>query len=199
MDRPTRRPEALGPTRLVGDGPDGGLTARLERWAADARVDEAARSRARERWLRHQAEEEATVAGVLADLLDGGVAVTLHTRSGGRHAGPVRTVGADFVALGSVGDRDVLVALAALATIRTRPGTPAVTGDRTGRGTLLLADVVAALAAERDHVRIVTVDGEAIAGRVRSVGRDVAVVEAVGEPPVTAYVPLSAIGELVVG
>ena len=37
----------------------------LARWAADARAEEAAAGRARERWLRRQAEEEGTVARVL--------------------------------------------------------------------------------------------------------------------------------------
>ena len=49
----------------------GGWAARLERWAAEARVDAAAEARAREQWLRRQAEEEGALAGVLADLADG--------------------------------------------------------------------------------------------------------------------------------
>ncbi|MGH9005512.1 MAG: hypothetical protein ACRDYV_20495, partial [Acidimicrobiia bacterium] len=61
-------------------GPEGGdLDARLQRWATEARVDEAARRRSREWWLRRQAEEGATLAGVLADLLEAGTAVTVHT------------------------------------------------------------------------------------------------------------------------
>ena len=55
----------------------GDLAARLERWAAEARVDEAARTRSRERWLRRQAEESGTLAGVLADLLEAGRAVVV--------------------------------------------------------------------------------------------------------------------------
>jgi len=65
----------------------GDLAARLERWAAEARVDEAARRRSRERWLRRQAEEDATVAGVLADLLEAGRPVTVCSRTGRRHTG----------------------------------------------------------------------------------------------------------------
>jgi hypothetical protein len=111
-------------------GPVGGdLDARLHRWAAEARVDEAARRRAREWWLRRQAEEGATLAGVLADLLEAGTAVTVHTRSGRQHGGPVRALGADFVAIGApVGV--VMVALDAVTSLRTRPGEPAVVGDR---------------------------------------------------------------------
>ncbi len=200
VDRPPYRPEALGPARLV-DGGGGGLAGRLERWAAEARVDEAARARSRERWLRRQAEEESTLAGVLADLLEAGSPVTVHTRAGGRYAGAVRAVGADFVALGPdpLPGSDVVVALAAIASVRTRPGTPGVLGDRTVAGALHLADVVAGLAAERERVRVVTVDGETLAGVVRSVGQDVAVVGQDGDASVAAYVPLAAISEVVVG
>ena len=49
-------------------GPD--VMASLMRWAAEGQVDEAARARSRERWLRQQAEEATTFASVLADLAD---------------------------------------------------------------------------------------------------------------------------------
>jgi hypothetical protein len=179
-----------------GDG--GGLTARLERWAAEARVDEAARGRSRERWLRRQAEEESTVAGVLCDLLEAGTAVTVHTRAGRHHTGPVRAVGADFVALDDPAGA-VLVALATVASLQTRPGAGAVVGDRAPAGALRLADVAAGLAAEGERVLVVTADGAVLAGELRSVGRDVAVLRGEGERPAAWYVPLAAIAELVVG
>lgn len=183
------------------DGAGGGFTGRLERWAAEGRVDEAARVRSRERSLRRQAEEESTLAGVLADLLEAGTQVLVHTRSGGRHAGAVRAVGLDFVALGPDVDqgRDVLIALGSVASVRTRPGSPGVIGDRGAAGTMRLADVVAGVAGERELVRLVTVDGEAVVGTVRSVGQDLAIVRGAGATQTTAYVPLDAIGEIVVG
>src|SRR5262245_6119327 len=104
MEPPQRTPAGV----LGGD-----LAARLDRWVAEARVDEAARRRSRERWLRRQAEEESTVAGVLVDLLERGRPVTVHTRQGRRHHGEVRALGADFVAV-ATGQGTVLVALAAL-------------------------------------------------------------------------------------
>ena len=199
VERAPHRPDPpASAAPVLVDGATG-LAARLERWAAEARVDEAARGRSRERWLRRQAEEEGTVAGVLSDLAEAGAPVTLHTRSGGRHGGAVRAVGADFVALGPDGGRgsEAVVALRAIASVRTLPGVRGVVGDRRPVATLQLADVVAGLAAEREPVRIVTDDGEAIAGVVRSVGRDVAVVR--GDPPGTGYVPLDAISAVVVG
>jgi hypothetical protein len=180
-------------------GPVGGdLDARLHRWAAEARVDEAARRRAREWWLRRQAEEGATLAGVLADLLEAGTAVTVHSRSGRQHGGPVRALGADFVAIGApVGV--VMVALDAVTSLRTRPGEPAVVGDRPvddAAARPLLRDVAAGLAADRERVVLVTAEGDAVAGVLRSVGQDVAVLRG-GEPPMTCYVALDAITELV--
>ena len=182
----------------VGLGGGDGLTARLERWAADARVDEAARGRSRERWLRRHAEEESTVAGVLCDLLEGGGVVAVHTRAGRRHTGPVLAVGADFVAVDDPAGT-ALVALGAVASLRTRPGVAPVVGDRAVGGTLRLADVAAGLAEEGERVLVVTADGEALAGELRSVGRDVAVVRGGGDPPAVWYVPLAAIAEVVLG
>jgi hypothetical protein len=186
-------------------GPVGGdLDARLHRWASEARVDEAARRRAREWWLRRQAEEGATLAGVLADLLEAGTAVTVHTRSGRRYRGRVRALGADFVAVAApVGL--ALVALDAVTSLRTPPGEPAVVGDRpfgdADAHRPLLRDVAAGLAVDRERVVLVAGagegEGEAIAGVLRSVGQDIAVVRAGGDPPIACYVALDAITELV--
>jgi hypothetical protein len=52
-----RSADDSGEPAIVAGLLGGGLAARIDRWAADARVDEAARLRARERWLRDQAEE----------------------------------------------------------------------------------------------------------------------------------------------
>jgi hypothetical protein len=193
-------PDLPGSARLV-DGGGASLTGRLERWAADARVDEAARARSRERWLRRQAEEESSLVGVLVDLLEAGSAVTVHSRAGNRYGGVVRAVGADFVALGREAPEgaDVLVALSALGSVRTRPGAPGVLGDRTVAGELYLADVLAGLAEERAAVQVVTTSGDVLGGTVAAVGHDVVTVRTAGRPPVVAYVPLGAVSELVVG
>jgi hypothetical protein len=198
MDQPRTRPGARVPPRLVARGAD--LVGRLERWAADARVDEAARSRSRERWLRVQAEEEGTLAGVLADLRDAGAPVTVHTRAGGRHRGVVRAVGVDFVALDADArpGGEVIVALEAVTSLRGGPGAARVVGDRRVEPTLRLLDVVVELAAERERVRLVAIGGEAMAGVVRSVGRDLVIVERTGGEPALAYVPLGALAEIVV-
>lgn len=200
MDHRRERSDPRQPARLV-DGRGDGLDRRLERWAAEARVDEAARARARERWLRRQAEEDATVAGVLADMLDAATPVTVHTRGGHTHAGVVRAVGVDFLALGPVDRRagQVVLPLAAVGSVRSRAGAPVVVGDRPAVGSTRLQDVLAGLGVDGTHVRVMTVDGETLSGVVRSVGRDVVVLATGHEPAATAYVPSGAISAVALG
>jgi hypothetical protein len=177
----------------------GGLDERLGRFAADARVDEAVRTRSRERWLRRQAEEESTVVGVLADLRDAATTVEVHTRGGGLHRAVVRSVGVDHVVLADVHGRgEIVVTLSALASVRTAPGVAPVLGDRVAAGTAHLADVLAVLAERRTEVRVVTRAGDVAAGAVRSVGDDVLVIGSRDASPAVAYVPLTAISEVVV-
>jgi hypothetical protein len=193
-------PAPPDPPGLVGPA-DGGWAARLERWAAEARVDAAAETRAREHWLRRQAEEEGALAGVLADLADGRVPVRLHLRAGGPFAGTVRAVGVDVVAVAADGSRGsvAVVALAAVCSVRTGPGVRPVTGDRTVTSSLRLAEVLVGLAADREPVRVVTVDGETVVGVARSVGQDVVTLRTGPGAAGTAYVPLAAVAGVVVG
>jgi hypothetical protein len=210
MDRPSDRPDRTGLARHVELGPvagagtpggarGGALDERLERFAAEARVDEAARTRSRERWLRRQAEEDSTVAGALVDLRDGAVPVAVHTRGGARHQGVIRAVGVDHLVVADTDGRgEVVVARAALAFVRTSPGEAAVLGDRSPRSAPRLVDVLADLADERTAVRVVTAGGDVVAGVVRAVGQDLVVVWGPDAPPTVAYVPVDAISEVVV-
>jgi len=196
VDRPSADDpvEAANVAALLGDG----LAARIDRWAADARVDEAARLRARERWLRHQAEEEGSLAGVLADVAERGASVALHVRSGRRHRGEIAALGSDFVALRSAG-ADVIVALPAVTSVRTLPGEAPTIGDRSIGTSHRLVDVLAGLASERVAVLLVLADGdEAVGGVVLWVGQDVVGMRVAGGAAVTAYVPVSAIVEVLV-
>ena len=187
---------------LLGEG----LTGRLERWAADARIDEAARRRARERWLEQQAREEATLLGILADLAERGTVVSLQLRSGGPRRGRVRLIGADFVALAPVGDAggrsgEVLVALHDVVAVATRPGEPVSVGDRSVRSQLTLTEVVIGLAGDRERALLVlTGSDDVVRGTLWSVGQDVVVVRLDGEAiPATMYVALDAISQLAIG
>ncbi|MFZ6005444.1 MAG: hypothetical protein ACOYXM_16095 [Actinomycetota bacterium] len=188
-----------GPAHLL-EGRSPSFTSRLDRWVSEARVDQAALQRSRERWLREVAEQEATLSGVLADLAERRTAVGVHTRGGRRHNGVIRVIGADFVALGLPSGGDVLIAVRAIGVVRTAPAVEAAVGDRMLGTDLRLADVLAELAADRERVLLVTADGgDAVSGQLRSVGQDVVVVRTDAERPATAYVPLAAVGEVSIG
>jgi hypothetical protein len=194
MDGPSadHRGEAAIVDGLLGED----LGARINRWAADARVDEAARARARERWLRQQAEEEGSLAGVLADVAERGAPVAVRVKGGRGHRGEVRAVGADFVALRSAGT-DIMVALAAVTSVRMPPGAASTIGDRSITTSLRLVDVMAGLTAERAAVLLVVAGDDAVSGELRSVGQDVVGVRLAGAPAVMAYIPVGAIIEVV--
>ena len=84
--------------------------------------------------------------------------------------------------------------------MRTAPLADAAVGERVHPTDLRLADVLVELAAERARVLLVPADGaESVAGELRSVGQDVVSLRTDGEPPGTAYVPLSAIAEVALG
>lgn len=182
-------------------GPGGtSFAARLEHWVADARVDEDAMRRARERWLHDVAQQEATLSGVLADLAERQAPITLETTAGRRHHGVVHVIGADFAGLRTRSTVEVLVALAAIDVLRTAPAVDATLGDRMLSTELRLADVLARLAEERERIMLVMRRGDqAVTGELRSVGHDVAVVRAEGTDPGTAYVPIAAISEVSLG
>ncbi len=174
------------------------FTSRLDAWVADARVDEAARQRSRERWLRDVAEQESTVVGVLLDLAERRAPIAVTTAARRRH-GVISAMGADFVALRQAGGAEALLALGAIRQIRTGGGGDPAVGDRMVTSELRLHDVLAQLAAERERVHLVTHDGDAVSGTLRNVGHDVVVLRADGDPPGTAYLPSAAIAEVTLG
>lgn len=180
----------------LGSGP--GFVARLERWAAEARVTEAASARARERWLRQQAGEEATVAGTLVDLAEREATVVVRTREGRRHRGRVRAVAADFVVLAPDGGGVVLLALAAVASFAgAGPAAAGVAGDRPPAVDVSLAVALAGLAGERPAVAIVAAgSGEPVRGDLVGVGVDVVTVRPDGGPRSPVHLPVAAVSEV---
>jgi hypothetical protein len=193
---PSGHPELPG---LLGEG----LAGRLERWAADARIDEAVRRRARERWLTQQAREEATLVGVLADMAERRAVVSLQLRSGRPQRGHVRMIGTDFVALAAAGESparggEVLVALGEITSVSTRPGEPVSVGDLSSRSRMSLAEVIIGLTGDRERVLLVLAGGhDVVRGTLWAVGQDVVTVRSDDEPvAATHYVALAAIGQL---
>ena len=146
----------------------------LERWAADARAREAADARVRERWLRAQAEEEASLAGVLLALAERRETVVATTAGGRRYRGVVTGVGVDFAALQAPVGATTLVTLAGLADVRVVEGTRLTTGDGSGRGDLgvRLGDVLAQAAGQRPRVAV-QAGAASVVGALRAVGSDV--------------------------
>jgi hypothetical protein len=184
------------PDHLLAGGP--GLAARLDAWLADARVEGSADARAREHWLRAAADADATFAGVLLDLGERGAPVAVATVAARRLQGVVQVLGADFVAIRTAVGTEVLLAISAIASVRTAPAVGAASGERVVTTDLRLADVLAELAAERARARLLLLDGnDVVTGELRSVGQDVVTVRTEGEPPALAYVRTTALAEVV--
>lgn len=146
----------------------------LERWLAELRTDSAARSRARVASLRVHAAEEATVTGVLTDLLERAATVVVTLTSGRRHRGRVLVVGPDAVVL-TVGAREwLLTRLGAVASVRVVGGDP-VHGEGVPTTAASFGRILAAAAHPGEWLRA-SVGGEAVGGEVVAVSEQVAVV-----------------------
>ena len=177
-------------------GGTGDLDRSLERWAADALVDEAVRRRTRERWLRIQAEEDASFAGTLVDLAEHGRPAVLDV-AGERLRGRLVGVGADFVAVRTDRRQDVLVPFDAIEAVRREPGASDVRGDRSSTVDVALHSVLGPIAADRPDVVVRTRHGTALRGQLRSAGTDVLRLRLDVEPPTPTWIPLTAVALIV--
>lgn len=100
----------------------------LARWAAEERVDEAARRRAAQRRHGEAEAAAATVAGLLQRLAEGARTVLVDTVAGNRLRGRVAAVGVDFCVVAAASGQ-ATVPTAAIAAIGEAPGAGEVTGD----------------------------------------------------------------------
>ena len=176
----------------------------VERWAAEARALHAADARSRERWLRRQAEEGATLAGAVVDLTERRVPVVIVTTTGRRHAGTLTGVGEDFVAVRTSPSHTALVAMAAVSAVHPTPhghvAAVPVTGADDPREALLdvmLSDVLAQAAGHRPRVQVHFQGGsEPVAGELHAVGVDVLTLRTA--PPFAgfAYLRLASVSEI---
>lgn len=171
----------------------------IERWVADARAEEAAGERVRERWLRQQAEEEATFAGVLVDLAERQAVVTVTGVSGRRHQGRVAAVGADFVALRADSGRLTLLALASVARVRLAPLDRRVSGSprqgNEGSSEVTLAEVLAQAVAHRPRLSV-HFGADHLLGELRAVGADVVSISVDGQSAGLTYARLASVSEI---
>lgn len=169
----------------------------LVRWIAAGRVDEAARARARQRWLERQAREEATLGGVLVDLAERGRPVMVSTVGRRGFRGPVRAVGADFVVIREDGLGDVIIPLRSLASVRPAPGEDGGGGDRPFTVELVLAETLVEISA--DHPTVMAMAGsEELRGELRSAGIDVLSVVLEGPRRDVVHIHVSAVDHIAI-
>jgi hypothetical protein len=166
----------------------------FEAWLADLRVDDAAHARARRAWLRRQAEEEATLVGVLADLAERLRAVIIETEVGQRHQGLLLVVGLDFCALRTTIGTPVLIRYDAVASVRPAPHDAGPVGDRVVGPSATLRGALGALAGSRARVIVRVRGGTALQGELRAMGTDLMILRL--DDRSAAYVPLTSLGEL---
>jgi hypothetical protein len=163
----------------------------------EGRVREAGAARARWRWLRQAAGEDASVVGTLVDLAERSADAAVATVAGRVHRSVVAAVGADVVVLRPPSGALLLVPLSAVAWVR--PGAPPPpAGTRPAPAGPCLLDLLA-LAAERgDRVALTLAGGTTVTGRLEGVGTDVLRVrpeDAAGDP---VYVSATSIREAAV-
>lgn len=187
-------------------GPVGGdvpgvdrLLADLARWAGEARSADAVTARSRQQWLRRQAVEEATFAGVALDLAEQSATLVLETVAGRAHRGRLVGVARDFAVLRTEGRAlTTIVPWAAVASLRPRREGPGPDpGPRSVPLDLSLVDVLAVMAGSRPRVMIGFSQGQdLVSGELRSVGADMIILRVDAEPPVTLYVRLASVTEV---
>jgi hypothetical protein len=169
----------------------------LRRLLDDARAEADAGDRARRRWLRQQAEEEAEFTGTLRMLFEREATVVVATETGRRHQGRLVGLGRDVCSLDTPEGRRVWLRLDAVTTIRAEQALDhAAAGDaRAQRQDLDFAEVLTRLAEERPAAQLVVHGSTSITGELRAVGADVATVLE-GETRTVCYVRVPSVVEV---
>lgn len=167
-------------------GPDDSLLDGVFDQPDDHLAADSAASRSRRRWLRQQAREAATLAGVLLARAERGDAVSVEAGPW-THCGRLITVTAGLCVLARPDGALVLLPTEAVAAV---DGPDEVVDDRAAAGGPDLAGVLATLVAERPAVELLLAEGASRAGVLVGVGKEAATV--VGDASV-ASVRLTAI------
>lgn len=149
--------------------------------------------------MRRQAEEQATMPGLLLDLAERGSTIVVRTTAGRSHQGRLTAVATDCCVLRSTAGPVVLLPLWAVASVRHGPGQvgrEASTSRDAPLGTTL-AGILADLAGDRPRVRLAYDGGtELLAAELRAVGEDVLTVRIEADPPATVYVRVGSLSEV---
>ena len=163
-----------------------------------ARAEALIATRSRERWMRQQAEEEATLAGTLLDLAEQAGPVGLRTTAGRPVTATVVAVGRDFAAVRTEAGRAGCLALAALTRVRPGAGrrSPA-SGDRPAPLDLSLAELLARAVVDRPSVSLVAGgDPDPLVGELRAVSAELITVVPDGGARSPCFVPVAALAEV---
>jgi hypothetical protein len=161
---------------------------------AEAKVAEAAEARRALRREREVAAAEATLDGVLAELVAGGGPVSLVTERG-RVRGTLVAAGIDFVELATTGGQVASVRTAALVAVEVAGDTGPAFGRATGRGLdRTLGELVADFVGTGEAVELVSRGGRTFEGVVTGCGSDVATVR--GASGTVSYVALDSVNEV---
>ena len=174
--------------------PTGPSDEELRRLLDEARGDDAARDRSRQRWLRQQALSDARLDDVLQASAEQHQNVTLRLLSGGAYTGTVDQLGEDFCAL-TTATGHALVRLGAIAVVLPDPSLAAVppSGGRIARAHLNFAEALDEYAEDRPTVVLgVLGQPERVRGTLVAVGADLATLE-LRERASLAYVSLGSV------
>ena len=167
----------------------------------EARHGEAVRARTRRRWLEQQRLDEGGFVGTLLDLADRAQLVLVRTEAGRTHQASVREVGDDHCVLETTAGATVVVALAAVASVRPRALDlrDQAVGDRRAATGRTLRDQVQRISWDRPRVVVVTRGvPEFLSGELLSVGRDVMTLALDAEAAGLCFVPIEAVAEVAV-
>ncbi|QGG95646.1 hypothetical protein [Actinomarinicola tropica] len=192
-----RRGAAAHPSEQSEQSTGVDADAPVDGWAAELRADAASQLRRREHWLRRQAADDATLAGVLVDHAEQGTTIAVTTLGGSRHVGRVSGASTEVVVLECERTR-ALVAIDAVATVQAVPGASGRQGDpighRAGRDHTTLADLLSHLVDGDVDVALGLRGGGTVAGRLVAVGQDLALVRPPDRGPLV-YARLSSVAD----
>ena len=154
-----------------------------------------------ERSLRTVAEAEATFVGIAIDLAERGVAVAVRTSAGRTHRGRLVGAGRDFLVLEDPARPPVVVATAAIGSLRPQPAAGVgsvrdVAGARPAPLDVSLPGLLARWAAERPRVQVTPNGDEPITGELRAAGLDVVTLRLDGPARAVVHVPIAALTDL---
>jgi hypothetical protein len=186
----------------AGWGDDGDLNGDpsrdLDAWAAGARAQEAAAARARQRWLRQQAVEQADFVSLLVELRERATPTTVMMSGGRTHRGRIAVVGRDCLMLVTPRGRTVIVASSAVVAVRPdEDRAVTLTVDTRPPGPESMAELVRRAAVDRPRVTVHAAGAtEPIVGDLHACGLDVVALLVAGEPPAPVYLRLPSVSEM---